>query len=418
MVSRLRPHPLSRRVAGAALGLLLLATACRGRPPGQTEETVARLVDSLVPAVEKFASLRFRTPPRSAVRSRDQVRAYVLAKLDQEFSADKAKGMEASYRLLGLLPDTLDLRALLLDLFTEQIVGYYEPDSSQLFVVATADETVLKAVVAHELVHALQHQYLALDSIMEQVGDNDRLLAVQSILEGQATLVGLQVMVPDQNLYAMPELWEASRERIREQQAAMPVFSKAPRILRESIIFPYLAGADFIRAWEGSELRDTVPFGLRMPVSTEQIINPHRYFQGDQPLTIRFTTEEPRVLYEDTMGEFDLRILAADLAGLPVSAEIATPLSPGWGGDRFRVYETPAGTALVWYLVWDDQVSRTRFHGTTGQRLESRRRLGYRLEVSQLLVGDRPASRVVMAPDGWLGWKQVSGVVVESSPAQ
>src|SRR5690606_4669643 len=85
MVSRLRPHPLSRRVAGAALGLLLLATACRGRPPGQTEETVARLVDSLVPAVEKFASLRFRTPPRSAVRSRDQVRAYVLAKLDQEF---------------------------------------------------------------------------------------------------------------------------------------------------------------------------------------------------------------------------------------------------------------------------------------------------------------------------------------------
>jgi hypothetical protein len=403
---------------GLALGLLLLHGGCRGRPPGQTEETVARLVDSLVPSVEKAARLRFRTPPRSAVRSREQVRAYVLQKLDQEFSAEKARGLQATYRLLGLLPDSLELRTLLLDLFTEQIVGYYEPDSTMLFVVANADEAVLKAVVAHELVHALQHQYLRLDSILQQDDDSDRLLAAQSLLEGQATLVGLQVMVPDQNLYAMPEMWEASRERIRAQQAAMPVFSKAPRILREGIIFPYLAGADFLRWWYGSELRDTVPFGDRFPVSTEQIINPDRYGRADRPVTLRFPAEERHVLYEDTMGEFDLRVLAAELAGLSPSAEIQTPLAPGWGGDRFRLYETPAGAALVWYLVFDDGVSRTRFLGTTGQRLESRRRLGYRLEVTALLVGERPAARVVLAPDGWLGWKQVAMVQEETLSLQ
>lgn len=405
-----------RRLGVLAL-LVLGLGACRGRPPGQTEETVARMVDSLVPAVEKTARLTFRAPPRSAVRSREQVRAYLLHKLDHEMSAERSRGMQATYRLLGLLPDSLDLRTLLLDLFTEQIVGYYEPDSTMLFVVASADQALLKAVVAHELVHALQHQYLRLDSVMQQVGNNDRLLAAQSLLEGQATLVGLQVMVPDQNLFAMPEMWEVSRERIRAQQAAMPVFSRAPRILREGIIFPYLAGADFLRWWYGSELRDSLPLGRLIPVSSEQIINPDRYSRGDPPVGLRFVGEEPNVLYEDTMGEFDLRVLSAELAGQSPSAEIQTPLAPGWGGDRYRVYETPDGTALVWYHVWDDGVSRTRFLGTTGQRLESRRRLGYRLEVVALTVGDRPATRVVLAPDGWPGWKQVALVEIVP-PAQ
>jgi hypothetical protein len=336
----------------------------------------------------------------------------VLHKLDEELPAEKARGLQATYRLLGLLPDSLDLRALLLDLFTEQIVGYYEPDSTTLFVVANSEGLVLRATIAHELVHALQHQYLPLDSIMRQRGNNDRLAAAQSILEGQATLAGLQVMVPDQNLYAMPNLWESTREKIRAQQAEMPVYRKSPRILRESLLFPYLAGADFLRWWAGSEHRDSLPFGPRMPVSTEQILHPYRYGRGDQPLALRFTADEPHVLYEDVMGEFDMRILAADLAGAGANVEIQTPVALGWGGDRFRVYETPAGPAMVWYIVWDDAPSRTRFLGTTGQRLELRRRLGYRLELTSSTIAAHPATRLVIAPNEWLGWKQVPAVEI------
>lgn len=391
---------------------VLVALACRGRPPADAVDATSQLVDSLAPAVEKAVGLKFRTRPRSAVRSREQVRAYVLHKLDQELPSEKAHGLQASYRLLGLLPDSLDLRTLLLDLFTEQIVGYYEPDSTMLFVVANADPTVLRAVVSHELVHALQHQYLPLDSIMRQTGDNDRLTAAQAILEGQATLGGLQVMVPDQNLWAMPEFWDTYREQFRTQQRNMPVFSKAPRILRESIIFPYLAGADFLRWWAGSEHRDSLPFGPRMPVSTEQILHPDRYGRGDAPVTLRFAVPERRVLYEDVMGEFDMRVLAADLASSSANTEIQTPLALGWGGDRFRVYDTPAGPAMVWYIAWDDSLARTRFQSGTGQRLESRRRLGYRLELSERPIGHHPGTRIVIAPEGWLGWRQIAGIEV------
>jgi hypothetical protein len=366
----------------------------------------------MAPAVEKAAGLKFRTPPRSTLRTRDQVRAYVLHKLDEELPPDKARGLQSTYRLLGLLPDSLDLRTLLLDLYAEQIVGFYEPDSTMLFVVANADEQVLRLTISHELVHALQHQYLPLDSIMRQTGDNDRLMAAQSVLEGQAVLVQMQVMVPDQNLFAMPEFWETYREQFRGMQSKMPIFNKAPRILRESLIFPYLAGADFLRWWQGSELRDTIPYGPRMPVSTEQILHPYRYGRGDQPVTLRFQAPEPNVLYEDVMGEFDMRVLAADVAHSGPAVEITTPLALGWGGDRFRVYQTPAGAAMVWYIVWDDAPSRLRFVSGTGQRLESRRRLGYRLELTSLELGERPATRVVIAPDKWPGWKQPATVEV------
>jgi hypothetical protein len=147
-----------------------------------------------------------------------------------------------------------------------------------------------------------------------------------------------------------------------------------------------------------------------MPTSTEQILHPYRYGRGDQPASLRFTADEPRVLYEDVMGEFEIRVLAADLVGASAGTEIATPIAYGWGGDRFRVYQTPAGPAMVWYIVWDDVASRTRFLGTTGQRLESRRRLGYRMELASLMIQSRPGTRLVIAPNEWLGWKQIASV--------
>jgi len=410
------PYLRAAVLTGVLLGPVL-AGACRGRPPVSDETAIAELVDTLVPAVEKAVGLRFREPPRSAVRSRTQVRAYILGKLDQELSPAKARGLQATYRVLGLLPDSLDLRTLLLDLFTEQVIGYYEPDSSMLFVVANADRAILRLTVAHELVHALQHQYTPLDSILRQLGDNDRLAAAQAILEGQATLAGLQVIVPEQNLFAMPEFWETYREQFRAQQTSMPVFARAPRILRESVIFPYLAGADFLRWWEGSELRDTLPYGPRMPVSTEQILHPHRYGKGDRPLNLRFTRPEAAVIYEDVMGEFEMRVLAAELSGTGSVAEIATPMALGWGGDRFRVYESPAGPAMVWYVAWDDATSRARFQGGTGGRLGSSRRLGYRLEVTPLMLGTTPATRITIAPGTWTGWKTlVPAEIVPGSP--
>jgi hypothetical protein len=369
------------------------------------------MVDSLRAPVESAVGLRFKSPPQSALRTREQVRAYLIRKLDQELPTPKMRGLEMAYRLFGLLPDTLQIRALLLDLYTEQVAGYYDPDSAMLFGVAGADPTQLRLVLAHEMVHALQGQYLPLDSILHERSNNDRLTAAQAVLEGQATLASIDVLAAGKNVSSNPEFWELYREQVREQQTSMPVFARAPLVVREALIFPYLAGAEFMHWWENSRLRDSFPYGPRMPVSTEQILFPDRYARVDAPLALAFSADSA-VIYEDVLGESEIRVLMARLAN---SNEVRVGLPVGWGGDRYRVYRTPSGPALVWYVVWDDKRSAERFTWGYGGRLRATERMGYRTHLEMMEIEGRPAMVYVLAPVGWPGWSNVPKVYVQGN---
>ncbi len=168
---------------------LAIATACRGERPQQPDQLSAaaefeRLVDSVAPDVARVAGLEWRQPPRAALRSKEEVRRYLLEKVAAELPPERLEGMTASYRLLGLLPDTLDLRKLLVDLYAEQVVGFYDPDSAMLFGVQGADPAQLRLLVAHELTHALQDQYVRLDSILGMKNESDRQAAAQAVMEG------------------------------------------------------------------------------------------------------------------------------------------------------------------------------------------------------------------------------------------
>lgn len=398
------------RHLGAALAILSLSLACRGQPVrAQRDAGIARLVDSLEPAVERAAGFRFKTTPRSAVRSREQVRAYLVAKLRQDLPPDRVRGIETAYRLLSLLPDTLELEPLLVNLYSEQVAGYYDPDSTMLFGVAGADRVQLRLVLAHEMVHALQGQYLPLDSILHDIQSNDRLSAAQAVLEGQATLVSIRVLSPGVDVTNQPGFWDEYREQVGDQQDAMPVFAHAPLLVRETLLFPYLDGAEFMRWWASGPLRDSLPSGGRMPASTEQILTPGRYVRGDRPVQLRFVSGAPRS-YEDDLGELEIRVLDAQLRG---DVEVPRDVPPiGWGGDRYGVYYGPQGSALVWYVVWDDAASADRFYSTTGARLRARGRAGYRIELGRMDVSGRPASRFVIAPTGWEGWKDLPRVEI------
>jgi hypothetical protein len=389
--------------------------ACRGearQTQARSEQDLARLVDSLRGPVEQATGLRFTSPPRSAMRTREQVREYLVRKLDEELPPTRLHGLETTYRLFGLLPDTLKLRPLLIDLYTEQVAGFYDPDSATLFGVEGADRTQLRFVLAHELIHALQGQHLPLDSILDARENNDRLSAAQAILEGQATLASLDVLAPGADVARNPQFWEMYREQVRAQQSSMPVFRRAPRVLRETLIFPYLQGAEFMHWWE-REGRDSMPYGPRMPVSTEQVLHPDRYARGDVPLPVGFAAE-PGVVHEDVLGESEIRVILATLAG---SDEVQTVVPIGWGGDRYRLYQPAEGPALVWYVVWDDARSAGRFlRSAAGLRRTARR--GYRASLDSLALGGRAATRYVLAPAGWGRWGNLPEVTIPTAAAR
>jgi hypothetical protein len=258
------------------------------------------------------------------------------------------------------------------------------------------------------MIHALQGQYIPLDSILYETSNNDRLTAAQAVLEGQATLASIEVLASGQDVTSNPEFWDLYRQQVRQQQSAMPVFAKAPLIVREALIFPYLAGAEFMQWWNTSPLKDTVPYGPRMPVSTEQILFPNRYLR-DMPVQLGFSGPSDRI-YEDVLGESELRVLMAHLSG---RSEVRTATPTGWAGDRYRVIGTPSGPALVWYLVWDDKRSAERFTWGYGGKLRQTTREGYRTLLESLELGGKPVTRYVLAPTHWEGWGDVPMVRIE-----
>jgi hypothetical protein len=297
----------------------------------------------------------------------------------------------------------------MIDLLTEQVAGYFDPDSNALYLPSDIDPSQARLVISHELVHALQDQYLNLDSLVELKRQNDRRTAAQAILEGQATLAQILVLMPEQKLESLPNFWDL--RRALAQQGSMQVFAHAPLWLRESLIFPYLGGAEFVR-WFERAYPGKQPYGALMPVSTQQILHPARYAAGDRPATLVFdAAARDTVRYEDGLGEFEIRLLFEQHLHDDSAAAL---LTAGWHGDRYEVLGA-RGEALVWYTLWDDGASADRFvHGL--ERAWAQRRTpspaGRRAEIKPINVSGRPAVRLVDAPGGWAGWRRVPQVRV------
>lgn len=404
---------------GSAVGTVSLAVlallGCRERAREvQESHDLQDVVRQMKPAVEKATGLKFRRDPLVLRRTREQVRDYVVHRFDAELPKDELAGVQASYRLFGLLPDTLDLRRTMIALLTEQVAGYYDPDSNALFVPTDADDPqMVRMTVSHELIHALQDQYLSLDSLLQQKHQNDRRSAAQAILEGQATLAQILVLMPEQDKQSqIPSFWE-TRKAFRTQMSQMKEFSGAPLWLRETLIFPYLGGADFVR-WFRAQHPGRQPFGAAMPTSTEQILHPERYAAGDGPVNLTFQPTAAAIgapRYEDDLGEFETRLLFEQLLN-DTAETLATSLASGWAGDRYAVFG-PGRDVLVWYTVWDTPASADRF--AAGLKRAWAHRGGpadRKWRVERLTIDDHPGVRLTDAMAAWDGWHAMPSVKV------
>lgn len=398
------PGQLWRALRVQVLAALALG-ACRGERPDTTgERTMGRLVDSLVPVVERAVGLTFRTPPRYALRNDADVRAFVTRKLSQDLPPERFAQVAQAYTMLGLLPDSFDLRGAMEELLAQQIAGYYDPDSATLYGRTGATGPVFTLTIAHELVHALQDQYLPLDSILRDKRNADRSVAAQAILEGQANFATIVMLQGEETAYS-PVFWESFRQ---EGAAALGAgdMARVPAVIREGLLFPYLGGAEFMRWWGRSQFRDTLPYGPRMPRSTEQILFPLRYESGDAPRELAFTDTVPGV-YEDVLGEFDIRLLVQELTGRSAMDD-AVPL--GWGGDKFRLDTGHGAPGLAWASVWDEPRQRDAFLQRMQAPMQDRASRRYRIAIDTMTVDGMAALRVVVGDSAWAGWGRLPTV--------
>ncbi|MCC7195473.1 MAG: hypothetical protein IT356_07965 [Gemmatimonadaceae bacterium] len=367
---------LSRAQAAIALAaaVTVAGAACRDRNPAYPGP-YGREVAAAIPKIEKATGLRFKVPPKVEIRDRADLREFLREKFDEEQPALDIAGEEQAYKLLGLLPDTLDLRSFLLSLLSEQVVGYYDPATKVLYVVggdagAQPAPDVVQVTITHELVHALQDQYMPLDSLVHASRDNDRVMAVQALVEGYATFEQLNVMLGGGKMLSrLPGGWDRVREMIRDAQGTMPVLGTAPVFIQETLLFPYLSGAEYVRRI--TELKPGEnPLGF-VPQSTEQVLHPEKAVAGDDP-PLEVVLPRPSggsVIYENGLGEFETRLV---LFQQLKDAATASRGASGWGGDRYMVVNTPRGAGITWLSVWDSQFEAAEFRFVLSQALERR----------------------------------------------
>ena len=400
------------------LSLVLAAGALAGAASvarAQDENAALQIARAVTPGVEQAVGLKFKREPAILVRTREQVRGYLSRKLAEELPPSELAAVQRTYRAFGLIPDTTDLRRLMLDLYAEQVAGYYDPDSSALFVVRGADPLVLKLILAHELVHALQDQYMPLNAILKLKHQNDRQMAGQAVAEGQATLASIEAMAPGADLSQVLGDWDQVRRVIRSQQSAMPVFAAAPLIIQEGLLFPYLAGAQFMRDFDARKTRpDEEPYGDRLPVSTAQILHAGLYTSHTLPERVGFGPDRGDTLvYDDDFGEFETGIALKTWGANQATAEAA---ADGWEGDRYEVLGSPSGTVVIWATAWRtpqdaDQFQRalesgwTRGHGGAGAP---------KWRVDRLDIRGIAVVRLVAASAAWRGWTRLPAVSLSS----
>jgi hypothetical protein len=348
------------RIGVPALSAVIITgvLGCRQEQGGYTGP-YADEVRSAIPAIEKGTGLKFKTQPKVERRSAAQVREFVVKQFNDSRAATDIAGLEGAYKVLGLLPDTMQLKALLLRLLEEQIVGYYDPATKVLYIVDKAPKAEVATTVTHELVHALQDQYISLDSIQKSEANNDQQTAAQAVIEGQAMFEQLAILSGSRGAVIGEGMWDRVRTAIRQNQSGMPIFASAPTILQESLLFPYLSGAEFVRAFS-QKRPGQIPFNA-MPKSTEQILHSYMYFEKqDTPSVVTLPAlRGGTAMYQNTLGEFETRVFFFEHLG---DRDLAVNAAAGWDGDRYAVLNTAAGRGFVWVTVWDTPVDAGQFY--------------------------------------------------------
>jgi len=316
-------------------------------PPGDGGDAQRKIAEFLA----RVAEVR-HLQPRAAVEGQELDRAALIAgvraHVAREVPPDVIRNQGELLVGLGLVPRDFDYEEGTFRLLETQLAGFYEYRDKKMYLASDLDEASADLTLAHELVHALQDQHYGLASRMAyQPEGNDRESAFQALAEGDATSAMMDVMAPEHRLAVemSDNLFVAG---IEGSMSAFTVNDAAPKVLRASLIAPYIDGVLFVHALRrrGIARGGADPTGWSEvdrvwkspPETTEQLLHMDK-FDAREPaekvLPVTPPTESGwSVFYEDVFGEQGLRISAEQWLPKKTAALVAE----GWGGDRLAVF--------------------------------------------------------------------------------
>jgi hypothetical protein len=336
-------------------------------------EEVAAATSSALKETSDLRQLKVLRPVKSGAKSRSEIESLILRRLDIDSSPEELRVMGLMLSKLGLVPKDFQVRSFLVKLLTEQIAGYYDPQTREFNLADWLEASQQKPIMVHELTHALQDQHFNLKRFMKwPKGDADAELAAQALFEGDATLAMQLYLVrnPREGIAMLTSSLVGSNNN--EQ------INNAPRVLRETLLFPYTEGSSWAQKVYRKGGWDLISKAYReLPQSTEQILHVEKYFAREAPIKISLPDLSTllgsgwkRVDY-DTNGEWGYYLILDELLADYNSSKAA---AAGWAGDRYALYEQRKSGKLCLVNVsqWDTEADAIEFFDAYTKRVPLR----------------------------------------------
>lgn len=330
---------------------------------GALPPEVAQQMDEIQQQVIAIRGLLPKAPIQRDLMSSEQLRQRVIDDFFKDYTPAEAEDDGRVLDLFGLLEPGFDLYNFYLDLYSEQIAGFYDSKTKEMYVIqGQAFQGTERMTYAHEFTHTLQDQNYDLRQGLLLNEDHcetasEYCAAVSALIEGDASLT--------EQFWFFRHSTDTDQQQVQEfyQNYQSPVYDSAPAFLKEDFIFPYKQGLEFVQSiYDRGGWAAVDEVYANPPQSTEQILHPDRY-PADQPKTVDLPDfsdllgSDWRQLDENTLGEWYFYLVLAfgrDPAWrLPVS--LARQAAAGWEGDRYRLYwnEASGQGLLVKRTLWE-----------------------------------------------------------------
>jgi hypothetical protein len=326
----------------------------------------AKVYATIEEQVRALRGLEAKAPVEPKVLDEAALGKYIQDSFRRDNPPKLIAANERLLKGLGLLPPDASLEKLYVDLLSSSVAGLYNPKDKQLYVLSKSGALgpSEKTTFAHEYTHALQDQNFGLAGMqLDAPGEGDRAIARLSLVEGDATLV--MTLWQIDNL-SQAEILQLLGESLDPKVTA--VLTEMPPVLRDSLLFPYTSGLNFVQRLQGNGGWQAVDNAFsKPPASTEQILHPEKYDSDEAPKNIDLPNDLAArmgagwsVGLEDTLGEFQLKLWLSE-AGAGVSKD-AQAAAAGWGGDRTVILDGPSGAfAIAVETEWDSAADATEF---------------------------------------------------------
>jgi hypothetical protein len=342
-----------------------------------TNAEFSAAADEVLAQMSQITALKQLSPVKKTLRSRAEIRAYVIHEMNEDKEPAERYASEKSAEALGLIPKGFDFDNFMVELLTEQIAGLYDPKAQEFYIADWIPLEDQRMVMAHELTHALQDQHYKIEDWVKAARPNDDAeLARESVLEGSAMAAMIDYLLLDKGL-SIKDVPDIDPTMMIGDLDDTPTMKKAPAFLRDSLIFPYMAGLSFSAAILKPNGWSSMPrVFAKPPVSSQQIMHPALYKQGKTPAAVTLPAIDALLgadyakLEDNVLGEFGWKEVLQQF----LDEKRATPLAAAWEGDRYVVFEQKKSKhlVLVTHLKLAGEEQTARFFGQYSEALEKK----------------------------------------------